>query len=116
MPDPVVDADGVIHFGDARIEQSVEWSDPRLPAKMILRGNTDLYGEEGDPDSGVVFTGALLLQGDKRSWTGTQVGHFPPDMMFKGTITLEGHEAYEDLSAILYGASSLRIRLLGRCA
>jgi hypothetical protein len=102
MPDPVFDADGVMHFEDARIVQSIDWSDPRLPATMILRGNTDLYGEEGSPNAGVPFTGALLLQGDEGSWTGTQVGYMTYDSTLTTQAVLAGQDAYEGLSAILY--------------
>ena len=55
--EPVVDEVGVLHLHGGRIEQAIEWSDPRLPTTMILSGNTDVYGEQGDPNGGVVYTG-----------------------------------------------------------
>jgi hypothetical protein len=100
-PDPVVDPAGVLHLHGTGIVQTIEWSDSRLPATMILTGNTDVYGEEGDPNGGAVYTGALVLQGDEGSWTGTQFGYFPPDPVI-AAMTLEGTGAYEGLSAILY--------------
>ena len=72
-----------------------------VPATMILSGATDVYGEEGDPNGGVVYTGTFLLQGETGSWTGTQFGYFPPDPVI-AAMTLEGEGAYEGLSAIIY--------------
>ncbi len=102
MSNQSVDADGVLHLEDVRIVQSIDWSDSRLPSTMIVRGNTDVYGEQGNPNGAVVFTGALLLQADEGSWIGTQVGYFEPDGTLTATVTLEGNEGYQGLSAILY--------------
>lgn len=102
MQDPYVDDNGVLHLQNVSIVQSIEWSDPRLPATMLLRGNTDVYGEQGDPSGGVPFTGALLLHGDDGSWTGTQVGYFSFDGTLSTTAVLEGQGAYAGMSAILH--------------
>ena len=42
-----------------------------------------------------------MLQGDDGWWTGTQFGYFPPEPVI-AAMTLEGHGAYDGLSAILY--------------
>jgi hypothetical protein len=99
--DPVIDAAGVTHFQGNRIVQTIEWSDPRLPSTMILDGNTDVYGDVATLTGSAVFTGTILLQDDEGSWTGTQVGYWPPDAMLMTMVTLEGQGAYDGLSAIL---------------
>lgn len=69
---------------------------------MVLQGNTEVDGEQGDPSGAVPLTGAILLQGDEGSWTGTRVGYVAYDATLSGTAVLEGQGEYAGLSAILY--------------
>ena len=95
------EGDGVGHVEGIRHEQTIEWSDPRLPSLRVVTSNADII-QPADP-AAVPFVSIVLLDGAEGSWTGTAVGYFEGAFLdFVGTNTLVGHGEYEGLSAVLY--------------
>lgn len=100
-PGTFIPADGVGHVEGIIHEQTIEWSDPRLPALRLVTSNADIIRPEAP--AAIPFTSSVRLEGADGSWTGTAVGYFEGAFGdFVGTNTLVGHGAYEGLSAILY--------------
>lgn len=96
-----VPGEGVGHIEGIRHEQTIEWSDPRLPSLRIVTSNADVI--EPEAPAAVPFSSVVLLDGDHGSWTGTAVGYFEGAFGdFMGTNMLVGHGEYEGLSAVLY--------------
>jgi hypothetical protein len=104
---------GVEHTRGLLHEETIEWSDPRLPSRLLIntnigshqpdaRATTSSYRLEDGPDGAWVGTG--------RSFGGYPTGEFPPVGITVMTLTGEG--AYEGLSAMIAnkledGASAL---------
>lgn len=93
-------------------ESEIDWSDPRLPSRMVSRTYLDSY-EGVHPDGALwpsISASSHRLEGPDGTWTG--VGHGfdvnrewlpsdPAELMGAGMITLTGEGTYEDLSAVL---------------
>ena len=107
--------------GTVVYEQTVEWSDPRLPPTLRAEGAWYLYGDvppgledeevtvEAIEDYFVMVTEVnVLLDGSEGSWHGTgralEQGSGPdPDLRYSYYV-LEGDGAYEGMHALLRGA------------
>ncbi len=107
--------------GRATWEQTVEWSDPRLPPTLEVEGAWYLYGDvppelEGEEvdveaieDYFVMVTEMnVLLDGSEGRWHGTgraiKQGYGPDPERHYSYYVLEGDGAYEDMHALLRGA------------
>lgn len=100
-PGTFVPEDGIGHILGITYEQTIEWSDSRLPALRVVTSNADVI--QPDAPAAVPFVSTVLLDGADGSWTGTAVGYFEGAFGdFVGTNTLVGHGQYDGLSAVLY--------------
>ena len=117
----VGDTAGIEDEGRASWEQTVEWSDPRLPSTLEAEGAWYLYGDvppelEGE-EVGVeaiadyfvsVAEVNVLLDGSEGDWHGTaraiKQGYGPDPERHYSYYVLEGDGAYEDMHALLRGA------------
>ncbi len=89
-------------------ERDAAWSDPRLPSLMRISENWSFYPVEADDDINGALSIAqnVLLSGPDGTWTGTSSGlleETKPVETYPQTVVLmlEGHGAYEGLSAML---------------
>jgi hypothetical protein len=94
-------------LGGGLIEQQVDWSDPRLPAKHWLTGNYHWIGEANEgPDGAITTAISHLLEGPEGRWVGT--GRFVEDADEQfGFYVLTGEGAYGGLYALLRGAPGM---------
>ncbi len=108
--------------GYAAWEQTVEWSDPRLPPTLNAEGAWYLYGDvpagleeegiEAIEDYLVMVTEVnVWLDGDEGSWSGTgraleQGAGNDPERHYSYYV-LEGDGAYEGMHALLRGAPDM---------
>ena len=117
----VGDTAGAEAEGRASWEQTVEWSDPRLPPTLEVEGAFYLYGDvppgldgeevgvEAIADYFVSVTEMnVLLDGSEGRWHGTgraiKQGYGPDPERHYSYYVLEGDGAYEDMHALLRGA------------
>ena len=115
----VVDGDATEDEGIVAYEQTVEWSDPRLPPTLRVNGAWYVYGEapagleEAGPealiDQGVMVTEMnVLLEGPEGSWRGTgRALEWSPDPdpgRHYSYYVLTGEGDYEGMYALLRGA------------
>lgn len=115
----VVDGDATEEEGIVAYEQTVEWSDPRLPPTLRVNGTWYVYGEvpagleEAGPealvDMGVMVTEMnMLLDGPEGSWRGTgRALEWSPDPdpdRHYSYYVLTGEGDYEGMHALLRGA------------
>lgn len=109
-PEPA-QADGVDRL-EMLAERAIEWSDDRLPSRMLVR--TLLDTREGQHPEGTVWSTvsalSYRLEGEEGVWVGTGqgLGAGPEGMpaesfglMEAEWVTLAGEGAYEGLSAVL---------------
>jgi hypothetical protein len=82
-----------------RVERSIEWSDPRLPAEMVSRLNYDFYPV--GPDLLQPMAETYRLDGPDGAWTGTGRGFAMNATQQDWMVSLSGEGAYEGLSAML---------------
>ena len=92
------EGDGVGRARTYKLRENVEWSDPRLPSKVLNIANFDIY-DIGDPPPWV-FTRTALLQGPDGYWTGEGSGFCDADGDCFGLTTVTGHDAYDGLFAV----------------
>ena len=94
-----VEGDGWNEIRNYKIDETYEWSDPRLPASVT----TSLNAVEPTDDSwrGQVIRAATLLEDPDGYWTGSSVQFADEAEAGFGLELLTGHGAYEGLSAIL---------------
>jgi hypothetical protein len=117
----VLTQEGDIHFisqsGDGRyLELEMDWSDPRLPSRMLVRANPE--GAQGIHPDGYGVTAriaiAVRLEGPEGSWSGTghslawtlapESGVGPQDTRTEvKMLVLDSEGDYEGLSATLTG-------------
>ena len=105
--------------GRASWEQTVEWSDPRLPPTLKVEATWYIYGRPPDDleDEGLeaiddyfvmVTEMNVLLDGSEGRWHGTgraiKQGYGPDPERRYSYYVLEGDGAYEDMHALLRGA------------
>jgi hypothetical protein len=90
--------------GPQLIEQTVEWSDPRLPAKQWLTLDYHNYSELASGAATVTTITTHLLEDESGRWTGEGRFVASGDEHFS-FYTLCGEGAYEGLYALLRGAS-----------
>ena len=91
--------------GPQLIEQTVEWSDPRLPAKQWMTLSYHNVSELAEGPESVVVTIVTthLLEDESGRWTGQ--GRFVADADERFSLyTLSGEGAYEGFHALLRGA------------
>ena len=115
----VVDGDATDDEGIVAYEETVEWSDPRLPPTLRVNGAWYVYGEvpegleelgpEALTDMGVMVTEMnVLLYGPEGSWRGTgRALEWSPDPdpdRHYSYYVLTGEGAYEGMHALLRGA------------
>ena len=115
----VVDGDATEDEGIVAYEQTVEWSDPRLPPTLRVNGAWYVYGEapagpeearvEALIDQGMMVTEMnVLLEGPEGSWRGTgRALEWSPDPdpdRHDSYFVLTGDGAYEGMHALLRGA------------
>ena len=93
-------------------EREVEWSDPRLPSRMVSRTLLDPF-EGAHPDGSVwpsVNSVSYRLEGPDGAWSGVGQGFDvnpewmpsePSQLMGVEMVTLTGEDAYVGLSAVL---------------
>ena len=94
---------------DAFLERHWEWSDPRLPQKMLLAESWDFFPVGSADISGAIsLTQNVRLEGPDGAWTGTAYGLIEEAMTIGSwtypqtvLMVLEGERAYEGLSAML---------------
>jgi hypothetical protein len=115
----VTDDTAIEDEGRVMWEQTVEWSDPRLPPTLNAEGAWYIYGDvpagleeediEAIEDYLVMVTEVdLLLDGSEGSWRGTgraleQGAESDPDRHYSYYV-LEGDGAYDGMHALLRGA------------
>jgi hypothetical protein len=103
--------------GHVVYEQTVDWSDPRLPPTLKVEGAWYLYGDvttaleridAGESEDDAWATGVVmvvevnvLLDGDEGSWQGTGRGIEADDRY--SYYVLEGDDAYEGMHVLLRG-------------
>jgi len=117
IPDPESDSYVSEPEGASYSEMEMDWSDPRLPSRMLARFNAE--GAQGiHPDgSGVTvrIAAAVRLEGPEGSWSGTlhslawtlvpESGEESQDTRTEvQMLVLDGEGDYEGLSATLTGA------------
>ena len=88
------------------VEQTVEWSDPRLPATHWFTARYQMIWDFDAEKGAVTTTTNHLLEDEAGSWHGS--GRFVTADGAKdeyGLYMLEGEGAYEGLYALLHGAS-----------
>lgn len=107
--------------GRATWEQTVEWSDPRLPPTLKVEATWYIYGDvpvdleeeevelEVIEDALVMVTEmSVLLDGSEGSWRGTgravEQGAGPDPERHYSYYVLEGDGVYEGMHALLRGA------------
>jgi len=115
----VVDDTATEDEGTVVYEQTVEWSDPRLPSTLRVNGAWYVYGEvpegleEAGPealvDMGVMVTEMnVLLDGAQGSWHGSgRALEWSPDPdpdRHYSYYVLTGEGAYEGMHVLLRGA------------
>jgi hypothetical protein len=105
--------DGVEHTRGMLNEQTIEWSDARLPSRLLIAYNLASH----NPDAGAIAASYRLEDDLDGAWVG--IGHgfqgYPDGaspMAAVGLMTLTGEGAYEGLSAMIAnkledGASAL---------
>jgi hypothetical protein len=115
----VIDGDAIEDEGRVSYEQTVTWSDPRLPPTLRVEGAWYVYadvpagleeqGPEALTDLGVMVTEMnVLLDGPEGSWRGTGRGlEWSPDPdpdRHYSYYVLTGEGAYAGMHALLRGA------------
>jgi hypothetical protein len=117
----VVDGDATADDGTVVYEQTVEWSDPRLPPTLRVNGVWYVYGEvpegleEAEPEAladlrvmVMVTEMNVLLDGPEGSWRGTgRALEWSPDPdpdRHYSYYVLTGEGDYEGMHALLRGA------------
>jgi hypothetical protein len=99
---------------DSQVSGEMDWSDPRLPSRMLARFNAE--GAQGIHPDGygvtVRINGAVRLEGPEGSWSGTfhslawtlvpESGGVSQDTRTE-LLVLHGEGDYEGLSATLTG-------------
>ena len=101
--EPVDWEDGGVHYWrGVRTERTVEWSDPRLPSRLLMDANANWYAH---PDFEAVgaFAVAVRLVGEDGDWYGTEYALMAPESAM-GLYVLTGSGAYEGLWAMLEGS------------
>lgn len=93
---------GVQHTRGMLNEQTIEWSDPRLPSRLLIVYNAASH----QPDAGAIVASYRLEDGPDGAWVGTGHGFqgYPDEespMAAVGLMTLTGEGAYEGLSAMI---------------
>jgi hypothetical protein len=102
--------------GGGITEWEMDWSDPRLPSRMLVRFNTEAAQGIHPDGSGVTarIAVAMRLEGPEGSWSGTghilawtlvpESGEEPQDTRTEvQMLVLDGEGDYEGLSATLTG-------------
>jgi hypothetical protein len=97
--------------GPQLIEQTVAWSDPRLPAKQWLTLDYHNYSEPASGAAMVTTSTTHLLEDESGRWTGQGRFVAGADEHFS-FYTLRGEGAYEGLYALLHGAPDADEHLL----
>ena len=97
--------DGVGHVRGMWNEQEIEWSDPRLPTRLLINTNLD----EHQPSAGFSASSYRLEGGVDGAWVGTGhsfYGYPDEESLMAGVelMTLTGEGAYEGLSAMIASA------------
>jgi hypothetical protein len=82
-----------------RVHETIEWSDPRLPAEQWTTLNTAVL--QAGQWAGHILRGSTLLEGPEGYWTGTSEAFVGEDGTGRGIYVYTGHGAYEGLSAVL---------------
>jgi hypothetical protein len=93
--------------GGSLVEQDVEWSDSRLPAKHWMSFDYHLLMKVPDgSEGGMSIVTSHLLEGDEGTWTGT--GRAVEGAGDRYSLyELTGHGAYEGLYALLRGSPGI---------
>jgi hypothetical protein len=84
------------------IEQSVDWSDPRLPSEHWLQVSYQMVYDWDEEEGAVTTTTSHLMEDDAGGWTGS--GRFVEDGDQYSFYALTGNGEYEGLYALLRGA------------
>ena len=104
-PGSLVEQDGVGHVVGITHDQTIEWSDPRLPSSRMVISNANIF--QPMESAAIPFSSVVLLEDGEGSWTGTALGYFEGAFGdFVGTNVLVGHGAYDGLTAVLYETPS----------
>ena len=94
--------DGDVHYWrGVQTERIVEWSDPRLPSRVMFHSNGNWH-VLGDGAVGA-FAVAVRLVGEDGEWAGTEYALMAPESSV-GLYVLTGSGAYEGLWAMLEGS------------
>jgi len=95
---------GVDQNRAAVYEDTLEWSDPRLPSSMWISENLDMH-YLGDGYEAWVWAGSIRLEDEQGAWTGQEngMGEFMDDSLVlrPRVMMLRGEGAYEGLTAVL---------------
>jgi hypothetical protein len=101
-----VDADGVGHARGARLVETFEYTDPRLPAEKRSLLNFDIYPLAGGAQVWVLRT-TIRIDGQDGYWAGTGQWFGPvegpagsAEVYAGGQDVLVGHGAYEGLMLV----------------
>ncbi|MEX1334028.1 MAG: hypothetical protein AB1Z66_01870 [Candidatus Limnocylindrales bacterium] len=91
----------VMHEQGHRLEQRVDWSDPRLPAEHWIRLDLMIYDEDA-PDGVMTVQTSHLLTDSEGTWRGTGRA-FETETDRYSYYELVGEGAYDGLHALLRG-------------
>ena len=95
---------GVTQGRDLVYEDTLEWSDPRLPSAMWITENLDMH-DLGDGREAWFWVGSIRLEDEQGAWAGEEygMGEFTGDrpILQPRIMMLRGEGAYEGLTAVL---------------
>ncbi len=96
--------DAIGHARAYKVNESVEWNDPRLGDGAHWSLNFDMY--ELSQSKQMPVTGTGWIEGPEGYWTGTSTGFCDPVGDCRSLIVLTGHDGYDGLFATILGSGN----------
>ena len=94
--------DAIGHARTYKVNETVDWSDPRLGDGALWSLNFDMY--EISVAKQMPVTGTGWIQGPDGHWTATSTGFCDPVGDCRSMIVLSGHDGYDGLFATILGS------------